>query len=98
MRHWESVLRPSEQCVWRGVCSKCSRVSPPAHAYSGFSSVAAHRVHPSGRAVPSSREMEPFCKVGLLERPLPPTGTGPLCWQQPGEPYPLQERALFGEV
>lgn len=39
-------------------------LKPHAH----LCSLPAHQVHPSGQAVPSSRETEPFCKVGVQEQ------------------------------
>lgn len=66
MHNWASTLRPfGVMCLRRGG-SDCPQVGVSEAALTtAFSSVSVLQVHPSGRAVPSSREMELFCKVGV---------------------------------
>lgn len=71
-------------------------LKPHAH----LCSLPAHQVHPSGQAVPSSRETEPFCKVGVQEqpRPVPSSPSLLLCARCLSGCSLLVSKRLSGEV
>lgn len=96
---WEGMKNASLGRCFKGcVCVQASAWTW-ADPHAAFSSVSAHQGHPSGRAVPSSRETEPFYKVSLqkplsfLPLPYPPSIL--LCaWCQSGEFCPVEEWPL----